>query len=44
VAMVTKGKHSVMPAQKDRYTPEQIKVLAAYVWGMSNPAKAIATP
>lgn len=41
VAMVTKGKHSVMPAQKDRYTPEQIKVLAAYVWGMSNPAGTV---
>ena len=34
--MVNKGKLNVMPAQKDRYTPEQIKVLAAYVWGMSN--------
>ena len=40
VAMVTKGKHSIMPAQQDRYTPEQIKVLAAYVWGMSNPKGA----
>ena len=34
--MVNKGKLNVMPAQKDRYTPVQIKVLAAYVWGMSN--------
>ncbi len=42
VAMVTNGKHSMMPAQQARYSPEQIKVLAAYVWGMSNatsPAK-----
>ncbi len=36
VAMVTNGKHSMMPAQQARYSPEQIKVLAAYVWGMSN--------
>ena len=34
--MINKGKLNVMPAQKDRYSPEQIKVLAAYVWGMSN--------
>jgi len=40
VAMVTNGKHSVMPAQKDRYSPEQIKVLAAYVWGFSNTGKS----
>ncbi len=36
VEIVTKGKVNVMPAQKDRYSPEQIKVLAAYVWGLSN--------
>jgi cytochrome c oxidase cbb3-type subunit III len=39
VAMITNGKHSVMPAQKERYSPEQIKVLAAYVWGFSNTEK-----
>ncbi len=36
IEMVNKGKLNIMPAQKDRYSPEQIKVLAAYVWGMSN--------
>ncbi|MFT7724654.1 MAG: cytochrome-c oxidase, cbb3-type subunit III [Roseateles sp.] len=35
VAMITNGKHNVMPAHGDRLTPEQIRVLAAYVWGLS---------
>jgi len=36
VAMVTKGKTNVMPAHGERLTPEQIHVLTAYVWGLSN--------
>lgn len=36
VAMVTGGKHNVMPAHGERLTPEQIRVLASYVWGFSN--------
>ncbi len=40
VAMVNKGKTNVMPAHADRLTPEQIHVLTAYVWGLSNPATA----
>ncbi|CAG1018960.1 cytochrome c oxidase cbb3-type subunit III [Burkholderiaceae bacterium] len=36
VAMVTKGKTNVMPAHASRLTAEQIHVLAAYVWGLSN--------
>jgi cytochrome c oxidase cbb3-type subunit 3 len=35
VAMVTNGKLNVMPAQKGRLTPEQIHVLAGYVWSLS---------
>lgn len=35
VAMVNNGKHNQMPAHADRLTPEQIRVLAAYVWGLS---------
>jgi len=35
VAMVTQGKTNVMPAQKERLTPDQIHVLAAYVWSLS---------
>lgn len=35
MAMVNNGKHNVMPAHGERLTPEQIKVLAAYVWGLS---------
>ena len=40
VAMVTKGKTNVMPAHGTRLTPEQIHVLTAYVWGLSNTAPA----
>ena len=35
VAMVTDGKTNVMPAQAGRLTPEQIHVLASYVWSLS---------
>jgi cytochrome c oxidase cbb3-type subunit III len=35
-AMVNNGKANVMPAQASRLTPEQIRVLAAYVWRYSN--------
>ena len=35
VAMVTGGKTNVMPAQTQRLSPEQIHVLAAYVWNLS---------
>lgn len=36
VAMVTQGKTNVMPAHGERLTPEQIHVLTAYVWSLSN--------
>ena len=35
-AMVNQGKTNVMPAHASRFTPEQIRVLAAYVWRFSN--------
>ena len=35
VGMINNGKHNVMPAHAERLTPEQIRVLAAYVWGLS---------
>ncbi|MGZ5239016.1 MAG: cytochrome-c oxidase, cbb3-type subunit III [Caldimonas sp.] len=35
VAMVNNGKTNVMPAQAGRLTPEQIHLLAAYVWSLS---------
>ena len=38
--MVTHGKTSVMPAHGARFSPEQIHLLAAYVWGLSNPPGA----
>ena len=40
VAMINKGKMNEMPAQKDKLTEDQIKVLAAYVWGLSNKSAA----
>ena len=33
VAMVTNGKTGVMPAWDKKFSPEQIKLLTAYVWG-----------
>ena len=36
VAMVTNGKTNVMPQHASRLTPEQIRVLAAYVWSLSH--------
>ncbi len=34
-AMVTNGKTNIMPAHASRLTPEQIHVLGAYVWSLS---------
>jgi cytochrome c oxidase cbb3-type subunit III len=39
IAMVNNGKMNQMPAQADKLSSEQIQVLAAYVWGLSNVAK-----
>ncbi len=36
---IMSGVNNQMPAQKDKLTPAQIKVLAAYIWGMSNPSE-----
>ena len=35
IAMVNNGKANVMPAFKDRLSAEQIHVLGAYVWNLS---------
>ncbi len=41
IKMVNEGKNNAMPGQARLLTPDQIHVLAAYVWGMSNkPAAA----
>ncbi len=40
VQIINEGKHSAMPAQDGRLTEAQIKLLASYVWGMSNPPAA----
>jgi cytochrome c oxidase cbb3-type subunit III len=36
IKRINEGKINQMPAQAAKLTPEQIKVLAAYVWGLSN--------
>lgn len=40
IAMVNNGKTNQMPAQAEKLTESQIHVLASYVWGLSNNAKA----
>ena len=42
LAMVNGGKQNVMPAQGARFTPEQLKVLTAYVWNLSQSTKVAA--
>ncbi|MED5622425.1 cytochrome-c oxidase, cbb3-type subunit III [Ideonella sp. BN130291] len=37
VAMINNGKTNVMPAHASRLSPEQIHVLASYVWSLSQP-------
>jgi cytochrome c oxidase cbb3-type subunit III len=36
ISMVNNGKVNEMPAQASKLTPDQIRVLAAYVWSFSN--------
>jgi len=40
VAMINNGKTNQMPAQAGKLSAEQIHVLTAYVWGLSNKASA----
>jgi cytochrome c oxidase cbb3-type subunit 3 len=45
VTMINGGKTNSMPAHASRLTPEQVRVLAAYVWRFSNEsAKVAASP
>jgi cytochrome c oxidase cbb3-type subunit 3 len=43
VEAITKGRHGQMPAQARLLTPEQIQVLGAYVWKLSNGGAPTAT-
>jgi cytochrome c oxidase cbb3-type subunit 3 len=36
ISRITHGKTNQMPAQAAKLTPEQIHILTAYIWGMSN--------
>jgi cytochrome c oxidase cbb3-type subunit 3 len=38
ISMITNGKTNVMPAHASRFTPEQMRVLGAYVWSLSHKA------
>jgi cytochrome c oxidase cbb3-type subunit III len=40
INMVNNGKVNQMPAQGDKFSEAQIRVLAAYVWGLSNTGPA----
>jgi len=40
IRMVNNGKINVMPAHGSKFSEAQIRVLAAYVWGLSNNAAA----
>ncbi|MFT3814696.1 MAG: cytochrome-c oxidase, cbb3-type subunit III [Acidovorax sp.] len=42
VAMINNGKTNQMPAQEGKLTEQQINVLTAYVWGLSNRPAATA--
>ena len=44
VAMVNSGKNNVMPAHAGRLSPEQIRVLAAYVWNLSRGTRVALSP
>lgn len=35
IAMINGGKNNMMPAHAERLSPEQVRVLAAYVWSLS---------
>ncbi len=43
INMIEHGKANQMPAQEGRLTPPQIKVLASWVWGLSNKPAAAAS-
>ena len=36
---ITKGRDNQMPAHEDVFTPQQIRLLTAYVWGLTRPAE-----
>ena len=36
VKQITNGKVNIMPAWGKRFSPEQIRLLGAYVWSLSN--------
>jgi len=44
MAMINGGKSNVMPAHAGRLSPEQIRVLAAYVWQLSQPTRVAVNP
>ena len=43
IAMINNGKTNMMPAHAQRLNPDQVRVLAAYVWGLSQAGTAVAS-
>jgi cytochrome c oxidase cbb3-type subunit III len=43
VSMINNGKNNAMPAHGSRLTAEQVRVLAAYVWRLSNDTTKVAS-
>jgi cytochrome c oxidase cbb3-type subunit 3 len=41
ISAITNGRDNQMPAHGDKLTAPQIRVLAAYVWGLSNRARGM---
>ena len=41
-AMIINGKTNIMPAQETRLSPQQIHVVGAYVWSLSQPGSIAA--
>ncbi|MGM9491273.1 cytochrome-c oxidase, cbb3-type subunit III [Ideonella sp. YS5] len=41
-SMINTGRTNVMPPQGPRFTPEQVKVLTAYVWSLSHSTQQLA--
>ncbi|SEF20935.1 cytochrome-c oxidase, cbb3-type subunit III [Variovorax sp. NFACC27] len=44
IQMINSGKHNEMPAQEGRLTEAQIRMVASYVWGLSNNSAVASTP
>ncbi len=42
IGAITNGRNNLMPPQASRLSPEQVHVLAAYVWSLSHTTRLAA--